>query len=225
MPMLNYQAHKLNMGDDSGVISSALKNLITQRRPTFQEVMAAKENDGSLGAVWSDIEAAFHASFGQRWFSPAYRHEQDRLLAEYWSVMTKKLAIDGVEGLLDLSSEDAGNGFLLFPEDPDTMIEYAGLYLMACCKYVPGVGKNSKPRMRTIRLRGTILKFWISRMYRKRERQPSLQDYDLRMSEVLHACAAVGGFNTEPVQKTWLGRDEMRQLIDYDVRLSPQTML
>jgi hypothetical protein len=48
---------------------------------------------------------------------------------------------------------------------------------------------------------------------------PNRMVYQVRTNECLQFIAAKGGFNTNVSSKTYLGREELLQLIDYDVSL------
>ncbi|KAK3064870.1 hypothetical protein LTS18_003130 [Coniosporium uncinatum] len=127
--------------------------------------------------------------------------------------LSAKGQTDGL--LLDGDAPSDANDEIIFPADAAVLVEMAMIYLILVGKHITGTGRG-RPRISTIIRRRDILFYWFTRG-RKAPNPPPTYLWNLRSKETLKIIESKYGFNRTNIQHLYLGKEELVQLIDYDI--------
>ncbi|KAI7200887.1 hypothetical protein KC316_g2515 [Hortaea werneckii] len=192
---------------------------VPMRQRFAQQIDEWEENPEDLLEAFEEADKHLQDSFGFRWGAQSTLNKQDRALNEYRRLTTLDLRRKNqAEGLVfgpDVSADI--NDRLLFPVDADELVERIGRYLyLAATRIKPRSLTKSKISACPLLERRTSMWYWIDRG-RKAVNKPSPSSYFQRTSEVIESWAKKHGFEHNEKTRIYLGREELKYLIDCDL--------
>lgn len=107
------------------------------------------------------------------------------------------------------------NDEIIFPADAAALVEMAMIYLILVGKHITSKD-HGRPRISAIIRRRDILFYWLTRG-RKAPNPPTTYLWGLRSKETSKIINSKYGFNRTNFQRIYLGKEELIQIIDYDI--------